>query len=314
MANTKTSLFCILLLGSAISLLGEPSQPAWGKMPTVGPAVLLTVDVTSGRRFTAELDVRTDARQLWLRWNSRSGHLLRPIDWERVERVELRGETYTGRELREAVAVAWETLPAPPPSPASFPEALQTSHPEPLDAGLVVVPPLSSPPLLPPPPSFAAAHRFEPPRVRSLAIEARIANWDSDVEMDGLLLDIFPLDGAGFVLPVRGTIQVELIGEETGTTRSRQPYALLGRWTEQVCPVDFHTYGARYKLPFRQVHPEFDLRWAPKGLVNVRLSVPGEGVFESSQSMVRVRPFSAIRDRLEQTTGQRFFEEERTGR
>lgn len=311
MVSTKTCLCFILILCGAVSLWGGPSALAWGKTPAVGPAMPLTVALASGRRFTAELDVRTDDHQLWLRWNGRSGHLLRPIDWERVERVELGGETYTGRELQEAIALVREAFPSP--SPAGAPAALLASYPTPLDAGPMVLPPPALA-LLPPPPPFVAAHQFEPPRVRSVAIEARTANWDSDVEVDGLLLDIFPLDGAGFILPVRGTIQVELIGEETGTARSRQPYAVLGRWTEQVCPVDFHSYGARVKLPFRQVHPEFDLGWAPKGLVHVRLSVPGEGVFEASQSTIRVRPASAMRDRLEQATGQRFFELERTGR
>lgn len=309
MVNAKTSLLFVLCFCSSFAL-NKPAVLAAAPL-TVGAAAPLTVALASGRRFTAELDRRTDDTQLWLRWKGRAGHVLRPIDWTCVEWAELDGDIFTGRELREALAVLREALP-PAPFAAGMAEERLTDNPSPLGAGSGGLAPAS--PCLPPPPAWVAAHQFEPPRVRSVAIEARVANWDGDVEADGLVLDIFPLDGAGFVLPVRGTIQVELIGEEAGPTRSRQPYAVLGRWTEQVCPVDFHAYGARYKLPFRQVHPEFDLRWASKGLVHVRLSVPGEGVFETSQSMVRVRPHSAIRDHLEQATGQRFFAQERTGR
>jgi hypothetical protein len=301
MTRIKTSLSSLLILAGVLGALNPPAAAAWGMTPEAGTGDRLTVEVASGRRFAAELDVRTDADQLWLRWNGRSGYLLRPIDWDRVQWVELNGEVYTGREVQEAVALIRETTPTPEIilAPAAMPTA-------PPDLCLTAGP-------LPPPPSYVAAHRFEPPRVRSVAIEAHLANWDGDVEADGLLLDLYPLDGAGFVLPVRGTLQVELIGEATGSARSGQPYAVLGRWTEQVCPVDFDASGARYKLPFRQTHPEFDLRWAPKGLVHVRLAVPGEGLFEASRSMVRIRSASAMRDRLQQAAGQRFFSFERTG-
>jgi hypothetical protein len=310
--STKTSLR-LLLFCAVFSLFGSSGTTAWGQTPVAPPATPLTVELASGRRFTAEVDVRTDSHQLWLRWNSPSGYLLRPIDWPRVVRAELDGATYTGRELHEAVMLVRETYPISPPAPGIClvqPLATGVVPAEcPHHHGLNGIPPGP----MPPPPPFVAAHLFEPPRVRSLAIEARVANWDNDVEVDGILLDIYPLDGAGFVVPVRGTIEVELIGEETNPSRSQQSFAEAGRWTEQVSPIDFQAYGARYRLPFRQVHPEFDLRWAPKGLVHVRLSVPGEGLFEASRSMVRIRPYSALRDQLQQTTGQRFFASERTG-
>jgi len=72
--------------------------------------------------------------------------------------------------------------------------------------------------------------------------------------------------------------------------------------------------GAVYRLPFQAVHPEFDTDWAAHGLVHVRLTVPGHGVFEASQEVVRIRAFSPIRDELEMSTGRRFFPIERTGR
>jgi len=309
MVNAKSRLLFVLCFCSLFAL----NQPAvFGAGPlTVGGASPLTVALASGRHFTAELDRRTDATQLWLRWNGRAGHVLRPVDWACVEWAELAGDIYTGRELREAIAVLREALPPASVASGIAEERLTDGSPPPGVGPGGLAPP---PPCMLPLPVWGAAHQFEPPRVRSVAIETRVANWDSDVEADGLVLNVFPLDGAGCVLPVRGTIQVELLGEDAGLARSRQPYAVLGRWTEQVCRSEFHADGACYQLPFRRVHPEFDFRWASQGLVHVRLSVPGEGVFETSQSMVRVRPYSAIRDHLEQTTGQRFFVQERTGR
>ncbi|MFH1923324.1 MAG: hypothetical protein ABIP48_25965, partial [Planctomycetota bacterium] len=77
---------------------------------------------------------------------------------------------------------------------------------------------------------------------------------------------------------------------------------------------EFGLLGAKYRFPFQAVHPEFDLELAPYAAVHARLSVPGEGVFEATESDVRVRPYSATRDHLQYTTGQRFFPLERTGR
>jgi hypothetical protein len=257
----------------------------------------VTVELASTRRFTAELDPRTDASQLWLRFPGRSGYMLRPIDWDRVVRAEYAGLSWSGRELHEAVAVLRE----------AFPVANETS--------LVPLPRAAAPVAGPdscPPPEPASPGGWETPRVRSLAVEIELVNWDGDVEADGLLLNLYPLDEHGLVIPVRATIDVELIGEQIDRAR-QQPFARMERWTEQVCVEDFFRFGAQYRLPFRQVHPEFDLSWAAKGLVHVRLNVPGEGVFEASASGVRLRPFSELRDRLQQATGQRFFEVERTG-
>jgi hypothetical protein len=141
-----------------------------------------------------------------------------------------------------------------------------------------------------------------------------VANWDGDVEVDGLLVRLRPLDAAGEEVPVEGTLEVRLIGWRTGRTRSRQGPVRLARWTRAVGPAEWGPFGIEYRLPFQSVHPEFDLRWAAHGTVHARLSVPGQGVFEVSQSTVRIRPYSALRDHLEYVSGGRFYPGERTGR
>jgi hypothetical protein len=150
--------------------------------------------------------------------------------------------------------------------------------------------------------------------VRSLAVDAYAANWDGDVEVDGLRVQLRPLDATGEVVPVEGTLEVTLIGWRTGRTNSRQPPVRLARWTRPVHSAELGPFGIEYRLPFQSVHPEFDLRWAPHGTVHARLSAPGQGVFDVTESTVRIRPYSAMRDHLEYVSGGRFLPVERTGR
>lgn len=303
---------CIaLLIGVLLGWDGGQLGLLLGQVAPVVPQRAAKVLVVSGRRFVADVDVRTDAKCLWLRWNKGASYMLRPIDWQRVVSVELEGETYSGRELREAVAVLREVAPVVSSSRLAEKEASWVRYESPP----AVVSAASAWPDVPPRWALGALdEQTGRPRVRSLAIEVAPANWDEDVEVDGLVLNVYPLDAAGFVVPVRATIEVELILAKRATKPSGEAFVRAERWVEHVCPEDFFTHGAQYRLPFRQVQPEFDLRWAPKGLIHARLSVPGEGVFAASASMVRVRPYSAVRDRLEQTSGGRFFEIERTGR
>jgi len=111
---------------------------------------------------------------------------------------------------------------------------------------------------------------------------------------------------------VRGTLEVELIGRQTGVAKPPQPFARLGHWAQPVSVDDFGSRGAAYRLPFQGVHPEFQLAVAPHGAVHARLSVPGQGTFEATASTVRIRPYSAVRDQWQQATGYRFFPQETT--
>ena len=292
----------ISLLSCVIFILVHAPPPVAAEAPNdQGAEQRVTVELLSGRTFTTEIDPRTDQTRLWIRHDIESGYLLRAIDWDRVVGVEILGEHLSGDELRSVVCELRRLFPARAESD-TVPSRIVLSHTE--------SPPYSSPAPVPP----KSAGRVTQPKVRSLAVEARIGNWDGDVEADGLILDVYPLDATGEVVPIRGTLQVDLTAERTGVVKRRQPFAQLGRWAERVSPEDFDTYGARYRLPFQSAHPEFDLDWSPYGAVHARLSVPGQGVFESTEAMVRIRAYSAVRDQLQLTTGRRFFDVERTGR
>ncbi len=140
-----------------------------------------------------------------------------------------------------------------------------------------------------------------------------MGKWGPGVDADGLVVEVSPLDEQGEIVPVQGTVEAELIGQGAGVNAGGG-FATLGHWVESVWPGDFGYRGARCRLPFQAVQPEFDLRWAAKGMVHVRLSVPGEGVFEATDAVTRIRPASEFRDNYQETTGRRFFPNERTSR
>ena len=166
------------------------------------------------------------------------------------------------------------------------------------------------------------------PRIRAVHVDAYIANWDADVETDGLVVRVHPLDSTGNLVAVRGTLRVQMIVARprniyAGPRSQRHYFDRVGQWTLRVQPRDFGRSGARYKLPFQAVNPERvtvpanqqPKRFEPQfGLVHAQLVVPGAGVFEDSRDAVNLRPFSPVRDALQRSQSRRFFSIERTAR
>ena len=158
-------------------------------------------------------------------------------------------------------------------------------------------------------------------RVAMVAFDARIANWDADLETDGLVIDVAPLDIDGQVVPVAGTLEVSLYARERrildqAPNSGGDTTELVDRWSQPIVTSQrFTGYGTRLRLPFGAAHPELDSKWAvsPYGLVHLRFVVPGHGVFEDSRDGLRLRPFAPNRDRLEQSTGYRFLPVENLG-
>lgn len=258
---------------------------------------LVTVSLASGRQFTGRIDSQSDASTLWLVRGDEQMTIARPVAWERITQAQRGGESLAVDDLRREVLA----IPAAPP-----PE--QPVQPLPRWRGAFASPaPLPVKELVPLPP------------VRSIAIDASYANWDADVEADGLVLTIYPLAADGMIVPVDGALEVELLAPELrrfidapqgrGLTIER-----IASWTQALHAADFGAGGMRVELPFQALHPEFDTKVLPHGLVHARLTVPGQGVFDTTADFVRLRPWSPLRDNYWSTTGQRFFPSERTGR
>lgn len=258
---------------------------------------MVSVSLASGRTLRGAIDPRSDDAHLWLVRGDAQASITRPIAWSSIESAEHDKLPLTMAELqtiardvaakRRVEAVADVNLPAWRGVFASAPPA----------------------------PTSAIEHD----QVRSLAINAYHANWDNDIESDGLVIEVLPLDRYGQVVPVTGSLEVELIAPEVrrfhdaphgrGLTLER-----IGNWTATVHNEDFVPSGARIELPFQAVHPEFDTKILPHGLVHARLVVPGQGTFDTSDEFIRLRPWSPLRDKYWRDTGRRFFPNEQTGR
>jgi hypothetical protein len=248
--------------------------------------------VSSGRTFTGEVDRRTDAVSLWLRSGRGTSEILRPIDWYAVRGVRAGERTLSTSQFREEIN-RWKSIASPnePIKPTAKPaknEVEELPAPSPVPPAVI-------------------------PQARSVQIDAQVANWDGDVEMDGLLISVYPIDGQGQAVPVDGTLEVELIGEGPGTVVQRQTFPTIGRWVRRVSHDDFGPQGNVFQLPFQAVQPEFDLKYGAVGLVHARLVVPGQGAFETTSNATTLRPYNPVRDRLQSLDDQRFFPTERTG-
>jgi len=274
-------------------------MPVHAEQRPSGPSDMVSVYLASGRTFEAALDAKTDAARLWLRFGRGGAEVLRPIRWDRVVRAKVAGKTLSGADLHRLVVQIRQDTPVQPIVSATSKNIVMVGSPKATWSE----------------PNHAAkeARQRKTPRVVSLAIDATAANWDDDVEVDGLLVHVYPLDAEGETVSVHGTLQVNLKAEKNGVGRPRPRFVEAGYWSQRVRPDDFGSRGAVYRLQFQGIHPEFDASVASLGAVHARLAVPGQGTFEATAAMVQIRPYSVVRDHRWQTTGRRFFADERTG-
>jgi hypothetical protein len=252
----------------------------------------------SGRQLQARPDARTDSEQLSLRFGTDRTKVVRQIRWEDVESVARRGQKLSFEEVRG--------LSREPPDEGerSF------ASPGAASAGRVAE-------IIP---HEYVQTDFRPalPRVQSVQFDAFLSNWDAGVETDGLVVQVWPLDGYGNYVPVRGVLQAEL----WAMRRTRQSAAPSsgGRLVEQVAnsSIPFCATSSAdppwLQLPFQARHPEFDNNWSPFGLLQFSLVVPGHGVFHDTQDGLRIRPFAPLRDFLERENRTRFLPSESTDR
>jgi hypothetical protein len=302
---TAGGLLALLFAVPCGSLAGEVPPPEAIVTPTpetapgTGLAGTVTVRLASGRVLTGNIGPRTDASLLWLCTRRGSIELARPVEWEQVVQAALLGQTLTGGQLRQAVADVRRDLPA------------QAEVPPNRMLVLIGKPNADGPAVLP---SRMSQKAYVPSPVRHLSIDAAVGDWSDTVEADGLTVYVYPVDGAGAMVPVLGTLEVDLTGVRTSVSPPPQPFFNLARWTCVLRPEDFGPRGAMVRLPFQAVQPEFDTNVFRYGAVHARLSVAGQGTFDATQSTVRIRPTSPFRDALQRSAGERFVPQERLGR
>ena len=265
----------------------------------------LTVTVRSGRTFHGLLDAKTDAERLWIRSGHDGVSIERPIAWSSV-RALTRSGTAVARDLLVAEA-----------------ERLRATRPMTEPLYVTKMPPVAGKPagertaglqlwqVAEGPVELASAPDAT---VRWIEIDAYLANWDADVEADGLVLDLEALNASGESLPADGTLTVELIGERVPPLSRGNAFPMLGNWTRQVTAADFGRGTLRLRLDFQGVHPDFNTVAGRFALAHVRFSVPGQGTFEASKDGLTLQGFSPVRERVQQAFGTRFLPTETTGR
>ena len=305
----------------------------------------VTVWFDDGRVLTAEVDQRTDEHRLWLRFSRPLITLASSTRWQKVVQASYNEKIYRADEFRTLALSLRDKAPS-----RSRVEELSTPGGNAvmdLEAGKTVAesgsrsretsglhqerpnshesgyknPSRRYPAgqtnqsqvvLRRPPNDRFPAPSPSPPRVQSLMLNVELANWDSDVEVDGLLLHIYPLNRDWVPVAIDGTLQIEVIGQKFARRRQPTRFFELARTSHRVRKQDFGpTHVATYRIPFRTVHPEFQLDVGTYGLVHARLGIPGQGSFEASVQ-TRLRTFDPVRDQLQLERGKRFFASERT--
>lgn len=241
--------------------------------------------LADGRVVVGVVDSRTDAERLWLRAELPEAQLSSGFEWGQVAEVTRQGAVLSQAET--------QTL-------ATRKTAL-------------VMPDAELPPPLPEFRLDAAQHPFNAPlptdKVGWIEIHAELGRWDAFVPSSGLLVTVSVFDERGAPAAVLGDIELTLLGDAArGGTYSRHPELQeLTRAHHLVRPAEFANGRATYRLPFDRLHPDFDLGVSRYALVHARLGVNGQGVFEASDSFVRLRSFSPARDGLQHQSRQRLF-------
>ncbi len=239
----------------------------------------LTVALQSGRSFTAAVDARTDDERLWLRFGDDTARLYRPVAWRSIIAAWRADQQIPLDQLRQ-VAEAMKTAPADPGEPE---------------------PPSVVGELLPAPPRIAHSSPFPaPPRISAVTFDVWLANWDADADPDGLVILVRPLDAWGQLVPVAGVVHVELQAavrrDFDAAPRSRGIVReTVGRWTRSLANAPLGSDGFFVKAPFTADAASHTVA-AYRGRVEVRLVVPGHGVFEHAVEGVTLRPWTPLDD------------------
>jgi hypothetical protein len=245
----------------------------------------LLIQTANGRLLKGAMDIRTDGESLWIRRTEGNIILTSSVKWSEIESAELAGQSISVTELAERSDKLATAAPATFLSEFERPVAQST------------------------PMTLARYHREI--SITNIEIEATLVNLDRTVESDGLLVAIAALDQFRNAHAVRGSLSARLVVERLDFHTGEVSFEEFGRWTKSVSERDFHEGIAEFPFRFRRYSPEFDWELCTAALLNVRLSVHGQGNFEASIP-IAIHEYNPIRDEMRNWRGSRFFRDELT--
>ena len=253
------------------------------------PADDLILIQNNGLVLSGDFDKRSTEAQLFLTKRKPQIVLQTRHSWNEFQSMTYRGKAISKTELLETIP-ALETAATKRNWEA---EAVQFWFP---------VETLQTPAF--PPIQFQSNQRWEEAdsgRVAALNIEAYVANWDRDAELDGLVVHLFPVNSQGQIVPVDGQVEFRLIGQRYRELNwqgrnDRKQFPELEQWSRQIRKLDFGANGALIKLEFRRIRPEFRPELAQGALLTGSLGIAGQGRFDASAVDVVIRPPSRFRD------------------
>lgn len=290
----------ILTIGIFLTSFGHLSAQVSSPAPTS-----VSVELHNGRRFEGLIDAQSTPQQLVLRMERGTAVLCRPIPWKEIRTAHLGQQPIAVADLVKTYS---SRATAAKPWALRAKQSAEIVSPSDRRQGEVPVnqPAEEKPPL-------------PPAKVISISCDALLANWDADVETDGLVIHLQPIGAWQELVAATGTLEVEMYALQARAfhhapqSRGRSVEPVL-RWTQAVNLDAYTNRGAYVQLPFQAAHPEFDDSLGAYGIVHIKFSVPGSGVFEQTIDGVRIRPWSPLRDYLQMDTGYRFLPHEGTGR
>jgi hypothetical protein len=272
-----------------ILLLALTLSPAFG-LACGDLAFAATVEVVTsrGQTLAGEVDARTDDNRLWVRQQRGDVVLTTSLSWADIASARVDNEAVDVDEVRQRPELA---TPAPRWQAAVEPAAVEVAA----ASGV--------------PTTLIKPQR----RVRSVEIvSACLANFDRDVEPDGLAVSITALDDAGIPMPVRGNLTARLYGELRPGSVREVAFGTLDQWTQPVGTDDFDSGLATYELRFRRTAPEWQFDLLPDAVVEVSLLAFGEGQFAASAPLI-IRAFNPLRDNQQLLLKSRFLPGEHRG-
>lgn len=225
----------------------------------------VTVKLVDGKTYRGVVDSLSNDEKLWLRNRIGKVHLQRPIEWQRIEAVEVDSVEMTVAALRSQLPDLATPMPTTPRTPRLPPKN------EPNDKPI--------------------------PQIVALELDAFVANWNSDAASDGLVVTSYGIDANGNQIPLHGSLTAELFvldrvpGDQASTSGGIRKIS-LGSWSRSV------DGDSVFKFEFQRRDPQLDHSISRYGLLTVRVAVPGQGVFDRTLDGIRTRSFTPVADQL----------------